>query len=224
VVDDDGMSRNVVKHYIQKTKFLRQIGEFESAISANNFLHDEHVDIIFLDIQMPEMSGMDLVKSLEYDHEVVLISSVEKYALEAFEQHVTDYLLKPVDYTRFLLAAQKAKSNIENSRKSIAKRREFYVRTDSKMVRIALDSIWYVEALADYVIIKTKAKSYIVHYTMKGLESRLPQDTFIRIHRSYIINLDFIELLEDNSVAIGEKLIPIGASFREALMNRLNFL
>jgi DNA-binding LytR/AlgR family response regulator len=224
VVDDDEMSRRVVVHFIEKTKSLQLSKEFDNAIDAVQYLDEEHVDIIFLDVQMPEMSGMDFINSLEKDIDIILITSEQKYAVEAFEKKVTDYLVKPIDYSRFLQAAQKAQTNIEATRTNTVKRREFYVRTDAKIVRVSYEKILYVEALADYVIIQTDAKKHIVHFTMKGIVNRLPGNEFIRTHRSYIVNLDKIEALEDNSLLIGEKYIPIGASYKEALLGQLNFL
>lgn len=224
VVDDDEMSRKVMVHFIEKTNFLQLTKEFDNGIDATHYLDQEHVDIIFLDIQMPEMSGMDFINALEKDIEIILITSEQKYAVEAFEKKVTDYLVKPIEYSRFLQASQKAQTNIELKHAATLKREEFYVRTDAKIVRIAYEKILFVEALADYVIIQTASKKHIVHFTMKGIVNRLPDDKFVRTHRSYIVNLDKIEALEDNSLLIGEKYIPIGASYKDALLNRLNFL
>ncbi len=224
VVDDDEMSRKVMAHFIEKTDFLQLTSEFDNAMDAINYLDDEHVDIIFLDIQMPAMSGMDFINALEKDIEIILITSEQKYAVEAFEKKVTDYLVKPIEFARFMQSVQKAHTNVEIKREHSAKRRELYVRTDAKIVRIPYDSILYVEALADYVIIQSELKKHIVHFTMKGIVSRLPEDIFVRTHRSYIVNLDKIETLEDNSLVIGEKFIPIGASYKEALLDQLNFL
>ncbi|MCK5103429.1 MAG: response regulator transcription factor [Cyclobacteriaceae bacterium] len=224
VVDDDEMSRKVVVHFIEKTNFLQLTKEFDNAIDATHYLDEEHVDIIFLDIQMPEMSGMDFINALEKDIEIILITSEQKYAVEAFEKKVTDYLVKPIEYSRFLQSAQKAHTNVEIKRATTVERKECYVRTEAKIVRIPYEKILFVEALADYVIIQTEAKKHIVHFTMKGIANRLPDDEFVRTHRSYIVNLDKIEALEDNSLLIGEKYIPIGASYKDALLNRLNFL
>ena len=224
VVDDDEMSRKVVVHFIEKTNFLQLTKEFDNGIDATRYLDEEHVDIIFLDVQMPEMSGMDFINALEKDIDVILITSEQKYAVEAFEKKVTDYLVKPIEYSRFVQAAEKALKNIEIKRAAAGQRKEFYVRADAKIVRIAYEKILFVEALADYVIIQTEAKKHIVHFTMKGIANRLPEDEFVRTHRSYIVNLDKIEALEDNSILIGEKYIPIGASYKEALLDQLNFL
>jgi len=224
VVDDDEMSRKVMALFIEKTNFLHLTKEFDSAMGAIHYLDDEHVDIIFLDIQMPEMSGMDFINALEKDIEIILITSEQKYAVEAFEKKVTDYLVKPIEYARFLQSVGQAHNNVEIKRSQSAKRQELYVRTDAKIVRIPYSKILFVEALADYVIIQTEVKKHIVHYTMKGIVSRLPEELFIRTHRSYIVNLDKIDTLEDNSLVIEKKFIPIGASYKEALLDQLNFL
>ena len=224
VVDDDEMSRKVVVHFIEKTNFLQLTKEFDNGIDATRYLDEEHVDIIFLDVQMPEMSGMDFINALEKDIDVILITSEQKYAVEAFEKKVTDYLVKPIEYSRFIQAAEKALKNVEIKRAAAGQRKEFYVRADAKIVRISYEKILFVEALADYVIIQTEAKKHIVHFTMKGIANRLPEEEFVRTHRSYIVNLDKIEALEDNSILIGEKYIPIGASHKEALLDQLNFL
>lgn len=224
VVDDDEMSRKVVAHFIEKTKTLQLSRDFSNAIDALKYLDEEHVDMIFLDVQMPEMSGMEFINALEKDIEIILITSEEKYAVEAFEKKVTDYLVKPIEYGRFLQAAQEAERNVSVKRAETTSRDEFYVRTDSKIVRIPFHKIMFVEALADYVIIQTDSKKYIVHFTMKGIANRLPESEFVRTHRSYIVNLDRIESLEDNSVVMGDKYIPIGASYKDALLDRLNFL
>ncbi len=224
VVDDDEMSRKVITHFVAKTKFLRCAREFDNAIDALNYVDEEHVDVVYLDIRMPEMSGMDFISAMGKDIDVILITAEEKYAVEAFEKKVTDYLVKPIEYPRFLQASEKARENVKNKRAATMNRGEFYVRTDARIVRIPYDNILFVEALADYIIIQTATKKHIVHYTMKGIAERLPGEQFVRTHRSYIINLDKIEALEDNSLLIGEKYIPIGASYRDALFDRLNFL
>lgn len=224
IVDDDEMSRSIIRHYVGKTNFLHLQYECDNAIEASNLLKEGDTDIIFLDIEMPEMSGMDLIKTLEEDYQIILITSAQEYAVEAFEKSVTDYLVKPIDYSRFLIASSKAKKNIENLKLQNEKFQDIYVRSDAKTIRIPLSDIKYVEALADYVIFHTLKKNYIVHYTMKGIANRLPNSSFIRVHRSFIINLHRIDAIEDNAIIIGEKFIPIGASYKELFMAKLNFL
>lgn len=224
IVDDDQVSRSIIKHYIEKTKNLVLQHECSGAIEAANLLKEGDTDIIYLDIEMPEMSGMDLIKTLELDYEIILITSAKEYAVEAFEKSVTDYLVKPIDYARFLMATEKAVKNIENLQKQNEQQKEIYVRSEAKYVRIELARIIMVEALADYVVFYTDSKKHIVHYTMKGIEKKLPASYFARVHRSYIVNMSKIEGLEDNSILINGKLVPIGASYKDEFIEKLNFL
>lgn len=224
VVDDDDMSRTIIRKYIEKTNFLDLQYECTSAIDASNLLKEGNTDVIFLDIQMPEMTGMDLIKTLEEDYQIVMITSAQEYAVEAFEKQVTDYLVKPIEFSRFLMSASKVKKNIENLQRQNEKQHDLYVRSEAKLIRLDMPDILYVEALADYVIFHTKRKKHIVHYTMKGIENRLPTSMFSRVHRSYIINLYNVDSIEDNSILVGEKIIPIGASYKDTFIKRLNFL
>lgn len=224
VVDDDEMSRSIIRHYIEKTNYLVLQHECSNAIDASNLLKEGDTDIIYLDIEMPEMSGMELIKTLEFDYEIILVTSVKEYAVEAFEKNVTDYLVKPIDYSRFIIASDKARKNIEGLQKQNEQQKEIYVRTDSKYIRIEISKIVMVEALADYVVFITDNKKHIVHYTMKGIEKKLPVSSFARIHRSHIINMNKIDGIEDNSILINGRSIPIGASYRDQFMARLNFL
>lgn len=224
VVDDDDFSRELIVGHVGRTENLQLKKSFANAIDASNHLKSNHIDIIFLDIRMPEMSGMDFIKILENEYEVILISTADEYAIEAFERNVTDYIIKPVEYARFLKSVNKAIKNLESKIVDRDSVKEFYVRSDSKLIRVPVEGILFIEAMSDYVIIQTLEKRHIVHFTMKGIESRLPSDLFIRIHRSYIINSAAIELLEDNSVLINGKMLPIGASYKENLFNRLNLL
>jgi DNA-binding LytR/AlgR family response regulator len=221
IVDDEKMSRQIISHFIERTEGLELVKVCESAIEAANFLQQNAVDVVFLDIEMPEMSGMDLIKSLEIIPQVVLITSRTDYAIEAFEHNVVDYLVKPVEYARFVKAVAKVRENLQTQQ---TEAEDLYVKSESKIVKINLKELLYVEALADYVILHTSAQKYIVHSTMKGIEKRLPEKNFIRIHRSYIVNTDKIEHIEDLSVVINKKYLPIGNSYKDAFMKRLNIL
>lgn len=224
IVDDDQVSRSIIRHYIEKTKNLALQYECSSGIEAANLLKEGDIDIIYLDIEMPEMSGMDLIKTLKRDYEIILITSAKEYAVEAFEKSVTDYMVKPIDYARFLMATEKALKNIEHIQKQNEQYKDIYVRSDSKFIRIELSKLLMVEALADYVVFFTENKKHIVHYTMKGIELKLPKSYFARVHRSYIVNMTKIEGLEDNAILINGKPVPIGASYKDEFFQRLNFL
>jgi len=226
VVDDDPMARKLVKHFIEKTEFLTLSYELSNPIEAKDLLvkEDADVDLLFLDIQMPEMSGLELMESLDKSYQIVFITSEEQYAVQAFENSVVDYLVKPFEYARFLKAATKGKENIENLRRFADKQTHVFVKCDGKLVRIQLSDLLFVEALADYVIFNTKKGKYIVHYTMKGIEKRLPPSLFTRVHRSFIVNVDNVDHLEETSIIINDKNVPMGASYKEKFIKKLNML
>jgi len=223
IVDDEEMSRNIVKHFVEQTKFLNLVGICSDGFEATNILHKIDVDIIFLDIEMPGMTGYELIKSMKNPAEIILITAKKDHAVEAFEYRVTDYLLKPITYPRFLQAISRVQENMAGVKGRI-KAKELYVRTDSKIVKVNFDEILYIEALADYIMIITPNNKYIVHSTMKGFQSRLPEDQFSRVHRSYIINRDKIETIENLFVVINKKFIPIGASYKDDFIDNLNML
>jgi len=224
IVDDDEMSQNVVRHFVQKTDSLSLIGVCATAMEAANIMKKESIDLLLLDIEMPEMSGYDLLDSFaENPPEIILITAKAEYAATAFNYQVADYLVKPIIYSRFLKAISRAEEKFSQSAKNETSE-EVYVRSDSKIVKVRFDEILYVEALADYITIFTKDNKYIVHSTMKGFQSRLPVKNFARIHRSFIVNINKVEAIENLFVTIMKRQIPIGISFKEAFMKRLNFL
>lgn len=227
VVDDDEFSRTVVKQFIERTPNLTLIAECEDAIEVFGILQRNQVDIAFLDVEMPEMSGIDLVKALKNLPQVVLITSRAEYAVEAFEYNVTDYLVKPVKYVRFLKAVEKAENNIRSGQilpeDSVEDKNYVFIKSDSKIVRLHLDEIHFVEALSDYVVLNTQGKKHIMHGTMKSMVQKLGEQ-FIRVHRSFIVNKNKIETIEDTKVVMPTKIIPIGASYKSKFLERLNFL
>jgi len=226
IVDDESISRKILNKYIQKTEFLSLSHELTNGLEAANILLKEEadIDLIFLDVEMPEMSGIELMESLDNSYQIVLTTSAETYAVEAFEHRVVDYLIKPIEYSRFLKAGVKARENLESMQKNLENQTEIFIKSESRLVRVKVDEINYIEALADYVIFNTLKGKFIVHYTMKGIEKRLPSTLFARVHRSYIVNKSKIDNVEDMIIAIGDKSVPIGASYKENLYKRLNIL
>ena len=228
VVDDDKMSRLVIKKFIDKTDSLVLTHDLDNTQEAHDILLGESandVDVVFLDIEMPGMSGLELVKALQHAYNVVLVTSKKEYAIEAFEDSVADYLVKPVEYERFIKAVNKVKENLEKEKLLAEKEDHIYVKSDGRLFRLSYDNILFVEALADYVIFNTaKGKKHIVHHTMKGIEKRLPESIFSRVHRSFIINRNKIDKIEDLHVHIGEKTFSIGASYKDSLMEKFNLL
>lgn len=173
---------------------------------------------------MPEMTGIELAKSLKNSYPIIFITSKKDYAIDAIEGDVLDFLVKPIEYTRFLKAAMKALEYREKELKFAEKEHHIFVKSDSRFVRISYDDLFFVEALADYVIFNSSKGKFIVHHTMKGIEKRLPISKFSRVHRSYIVNRDKINQIEDFNISISDKMIPIGASYKEAFLNKINML
>lgn len=228
VVDDDNSSRTQLVSMLEKLEDITVISEFNNAMDSISFLKKNTCDVIFLDIEMPEMTGIELVKSLQNLPQVVFFTSNPSYALECYEYNVTDFLSKPVEYPRLLTCMKKIQDryealNLKNSSVS-QEERSLFIKSDSRFVKLDFDEILYIEASGDYVIFKTEAKSYIVHSTLKNIIKTMPEDQFIRVHRSYVVNKNKIVDIEDMSLVIGKKVIPISRSQKEPLMNSLNLL
>jgi DNA-binding LytR/AlgR family response regulator len=228
IIDDDKLSRRIIEEYVSKTDNLVLLNSFETAIEAINlFKGEEEVDLIFLDIEMPEMSGIDFLDSLTNPPQIIIISSKEKYALSAFEYDVTDYLLKPITYGRFFKAVDKAQKRY-NKNKIDAKVDEIFIKRNSSLVRLKYDDILWVEALENYVIFNTFNEKFTIHFTMKAIEQKLPANKFTRVHRSFIVNTSSINVIEDNAIVVkthdGNKTIPIGKSYKDNLMNDINVI
>ena len=224
VVDDDPMSIAVLKKMVEKTDFLDLVDTFKDPVEAAGFLASNEVGLVFLDVEMPGMTGLELLRTLSDPPEVILVSSKKEYALDAFEFNVRDYLLKPPTWPRFLKAVQKVRDNQEVVEEEAFRGKSIFVKSDSVLVKLNIHEILWVEALADYIAIHTSKKRHIAHTTMKSMEKKLPSEDFIRVHRSYIVRLDEIDSIEDNTVVIGQKFIPVGGTYRSKLMGRLDFI
>jgi len=223
VIDDDDISRQIVEKFIEKAEILTLVQSYSNANDAINDLAKADIDILFLDVEMPEVSGFDLIRNLTTNPYVVLITSKPEYALDAFEYDVVDYLLKPITYPRFLKAVNKVQ---ELSTSTIAgnNSEDLFVKHNSRYIKIPASEIQWIEAIGDYVEIWTADRKYIAHTTMKALEKRLSKAIFVRVHRSYIVRLNSITEIEDSTLVINKKVIPIGKSFRDELMAQLNLI
>jgi DNA-binding LytR/AlgR family response regulator len=233
VVDDDPMSVQIVRTCIGNTPFLEASAACSSAIEAAEVLRSQPFDVLFLDVEMPLMSGLDLLRTLPDPPQVVLITSSQSYAVQAFEFAVADYLLKPLSYPRFMQAAQKVLEIITAQRATPAEAEaalpvgeaEFtFVKVDNKLVRVDFADVFFVEALGDYVHLVTSRGKLIVYSTMRAIEEKFPPQQFVRVHRSFIINIDYVQALEDNSLLVKDKYIPVGQTYMRALLQRLNKL
>jgi len=229
IVDDDKLSRRIIEEFVNKTDSLELLGTFTNGVEAINYIRQNQdlINLIFLDIEMPEMDGLELLNSLTSKPQVIIISSKEKYALNAFEYDVTDYLLKPIPYARFYKAIDKA-LNRQKEKLDDFQKEEIFIKKNSTLVRLRYDDILWIEALENYVIFNTYADRYTIHFTMKSIEQKLPIHKFTRVHRSYIVNVSSINYIEDNAIIIktedGHKSIPIGKSYKDKLMGDINLM
>jgi DNA-binding LytR/AlgR family response regulator len=231
IIDDDKLSIKIIEEFAGRTEGLHHVGSYSSAVEAINSLNhldSKKVDLIFLDIEMPEMSGIEFLESLDIIPQVVIYSSQEKYALESYEYDVTDYLLKPVQFGRFIKAVNRARERFEKKESPLKESTEIFIKNNGSLVRIKYDDILWIEALENYVVLNTFNEKYTIHFTMKSIADKMPADKFMRIHRSFIVNFGKIKVIEDNSVVIktdsGTKVIPIGKSYRDKLMNDINLI
>jgi DNA-binding LytR/AlgR family response regulator len=230
VIDDEKMARVIIKTLCAEINSLQLVEEFSNAIQAIKYLNENEIDLIFLDIHMPDFSGLDFIKTLKNPPKIIFTTSDPKFAIEAFEfDFIIDYLLKPLELPRFKKAIDKAEKFhlIQESEKQTTPteiKNDFYVNIDRRLIKIDLPSIYLIEAKGDYINIKTEDKNYIVHSTLKKIEEKLPDSLFLKVHRSYIINVKKIIDIEDNSVLIKKDVIPVSRSNRPELMKRLDLL
>ncbi len=223
IIDDDIFSAKIIQKFITDTDILELIGTANGGIEASRILRDTPIDVLFLDIEMPDMSGLDLLTTIQNKDLLVIVTSASReYAVEAFEQNVIDYLVKPVTYPRFLIAVQKAHDRLNQKQQASASADFTFVKVEQKLIKIYFADIQYIEALGDYVHIVSNGKKTIVYATLKATVSRFPASKFIRVHRSFIVNIDAITAVEGNNVAIGNKFIPIGATYAKSVLRLLS--
>ncbi|HEY0029905.1 MAG TPA: LytTR family DNA-binding domain-containing protein [Bacteroidia bacterium] len=226
IVDDDKLARTALKQLIAEVDFLDLKKECSSPVEAFNYLKKEEIDLVFLDVEMPGMTGIELVKNLEKRPIIILISSKKDYAVEAFELNLADYIIKPVTLSRFMLAVSRAKRLFEKNedRMEINGKDYIFVRSNSVLTKIKINDIIYVQALGDYVTIHTVDKRYTVHITLKGIEEKLPSDKFYRLHRSYLVSLNHVDGIEEGTAHAGKFSLPIGDLFKKELIKKLNLI
>lgn len=225
LVEDDQFSLSMIEGLAEKSGLLEVKKSFVSPQEALQWLSENQVDLLFLDVEMPQISGLDLLRSLPYKPEVIMISSNPNYAVDAFEFAVADYLLKPIkDYARFLLAVNKVKAKLGSQKSEEGTDENLFVRVDSLLLKLNLDDIFWIEASGDYIKIQTKDKNHIVYSTLKKIEEKLPTKRFIRVHRSFVVNLDKITNIDPNNLEINKKIIPISNTYKEELLNRIKIL
>ncbi|MFT5863358.1 MAG: two-component system response regulator LytT [Flavobacteriales bacterium] len=236
IIDDETAARTIVTHLCSQVNDLNIIDEFPNALQAMKFLNKNEIDLIFLDIHMPDFTGFDFIETLKNPPKIVLTTSDRNFAIEAFEYDcIVDYLVKPITLPRFMKAMQKVQSfkvppaPEQSASEAVSKSdastdKEMYVNIDRRLIKIEFDKIYLIEAKGDYILIKTEGQNYTVHSTLKKIEDKLSDSLFLKVHRSYIINIKKIIDIEDNSVLIARDVVPISRSNRPELMKRLNLL
>ncbi len=225
IVDDEQLARNLLETYVTKMPMLELRGKCKNPMEAMAIMQSEQIDLLFLDIQMPELTGVEFIKTMQQKPAIIFTTAYSEYALEGYQLDVIDYLLKPFALERFIKAVNKAVDYLDLKR-NITKVPEqkpdsILLHADHKIYKVDLDDILYIEGLKEYVSYYTKERRIIVLQSLKSIEDSLPRDKFIRIHRSYIVPVRKIKSLDGNQVQIGDKLIPIGRSYKDDVMKRV---
>ena len=218
IVDDEPLAVELLESYVRSVDTLELMGSFNNPVHAINFTIKEKPDLIFLDIRMPEMTGVQVMEVIGSLSKIVVTSAYPDYALVGYEHSVVDYLMKPIDYDRFLKAVQKARDFLLLPAYSTVPRKYFFIKTDGKLVRIDFDDILYIEGLRDYVAVHTVSEKLNSLDTLLNMESQLPAGQFARIHKSYLVSLEKIDTIEGSRVFVGNTILPVGSLYREKFL------
>lgn len=223
IIDDEPIARKLLQEYIEEADFLKLAGVAENPLKATGLINELEPDLVFLDINMPKMSGLDFLRSANNLPMVIMTTAYGQYALDGFELAVVDYLVKPFSLERFLKASQKALELYTlKQKKPAAERAEnshIFVKCDGKIEKVLLDELVYIEALANYVTLYTKTGKLVAYLTIKGVLESLPHNKFLQVHKSYIVNLDFITTIEGNMLHVGQAKITVGQSYLNEVMS-----
>ena len=226
IVDDEIMARKSLERLARKVDFLQVIRICENGQEALEALEEEPIDLVFLDIEMPELTGLEVLNKASTLPQVIFTTSNVDYAYDAFEYEVTDFLKKPIAFPRFKLAAEKA--FLQKQQQEVvpykADSSDVYLRVNGRFVRVPYQDIWYFENMGDYVKVVTSNESHVIHGTIKGIERKLIASQFLKVHRSFIVNLQHIKDIEENTLVIDRKVIPISRANKQVLMGKLNLL
>jgi DNA-binding LytR/AlgR family response regulator len=229
IVDDEELAQNVLEKYISSVPWMALLQKFDNAIETIAYLRDNSVDLMFLDIRMPELSGLKMLNTLKDPPKVILTTAYSEYALESYKYAVTDYLLKPIELDRFLIAVNKVLNQIqlESSSKdqlqeSASQAKYLFVYQDQNTYKIDFEDILYIKAEGNYISIKTKDKNFITRETMKDIERRLDDNIFIRVNKSYIVSIPKIMRVFGNTIVIAEEKIPIGKIYKMKVFDKIN--
>jgi DNA-binding LytR/AlgR family response regulator len=222
VVDDEPIAREGMMEYVRQIDYLNPVAQCKSAAEAAGLLQKHKIDLIFLDIQMPKLTGIEFVKALSEPPLVIFTTAYSEYALEGFELDVVDYLLKPISFARFLKAVEKAQNYLHARNKEVSINSDFFfIKCNGKIEKIIMDDVNYIEAMANYVIIYTKQKKYITYLTFSGIEEQLPAELFVRIHKSFLVAISAIQTIDGAEVITSSMRLPLSKNYRNEVMSRI---
>lgn len=221
VTDDEPMARKGIQGYIEKISFLELAGVCDNAMALNDLLKEKEVDLVFLDIEMPYINGVEFLQSLTKRPKIIFTTAYEKYALQGFELEAIDFLLKPISFDRFLKAANKAHELFRNSPTPDAEQDFIFVKADHKLVKVHWDEVFYIKAMENYICLFTDSKRYIIHATLKSVAENLPSEKFLQVHKSYIIHTSKIAGINGNTLELGAFKIPVSRNFKNRLMEKV---
>ena len=227
IVDDNKMARMALKQLVSQVQNLELVAECSNAMEAYNQLSNNGIDLLFLDIEMPEMSGIDLIKKLGAKKPLIIFTTAKTdYAVEAFELNVVDYLVKPITQPRLVQAVEKAQEALDSNKQEVKVEEQgfVFVKDNGMLKRISIEDILFLEAMGDYVKVHTAPKFHVVHATLKSIEEKLPASKFLRVHRSYIVAINKIDFIQEGTISIGKTSIPVADTHKANLNKRLNLL
>lgn len=224
ILDDDPISRKILQNFIEKSDKTEFVADFDNPLVALEELPKLNCDLLFLDMEMPEMSGLEFISAVKNIPQIVVVSSKTEYAAESYNYDVSDYLVKPVEFARFESAIQKVEEISSSIKMGSEETDHIFIKKNKGFSRVRFNEINYIEALADYVQINSENERFTVLSTMKAITERLPEKKFLRIHRSFIVSVDKIDRIDENMVIIGDHTIPVSRSYKETLMKKLNLL
>ncbi len=225
IIDDEPIARKVLQEFIEEIDYLELAGQAENSLKAMSLLNNNDIDIIFLDINMPKINGIEFLKTTKLNASIIMTTAYTEYAVEAFGLEVLDYLVKPIAFDRFLKACNKAKET-EALKKTIQVQPtkandHFFVKYNNQIEKIFYDDLAYAEAMLNYVMLYTNSKKMMVYITIKSLEEQLPADSFIKVHKSFIVNILKVKSIEGNMINIAEAKIPISQNLRDTVINKI---
>jgi DNA-binding LytR/AlgR family response regulator len=222
VVDDEPIAREGIMEYIMQIDYLNAVAQCKGAAEAAGLLQKHKIDLIFLDIQMPKLTGIEFIKALAEPPLIIFTTAYSEYALEGFELDVVDYLLKPISFPRFLKSVEKAQCYLNAKSKEVSITQDFFfIKCNGKIEKITMADVVYIEAMANYVIIHTRQKKYITYLTFSGIEEQLPKHLFVRIHKSYIVAISAIQTIDGNDIMTSSLRLPMSKNYRSEVMSRI---